>query len=260
MKSVFIYSDQTDPLLKLFKMKELSSLEHESHVYDQLTQLQLDGFIRQALEGKCLIWNRLTASSTLSGKKVREYLSVWNKIRDCAQFRPLPLNQWGRRLETWKQWRFVQKYSSKIKTPWFYLGPIKDLNVPLNVEQTLTSRVENEVDFKSDMKLFSHENGLIYQKPKGIRVKVFFMGDHMYLHYPSLPDSEEFNSIEIEGIEETVKELKSILGITTGEFLFFYRSQELIYGHAEIGPSEETVKSRGFVPFLLESMRKRILQ
>jgi len=262
VKSAFICRDKSEALVEIFSHKEFSSFEHEIHVLDNLTQYQLDDLCRQALEGKCLIWDRLTASSKdgFSNEEAIKYLHVKAVLDKVPGLKTLRLNQWGKEMECWKQWRFIHKYSKLIKAPWFFLGPVKLADIPLSVESVLSTRIEHEPDFKSNTKLNSHENGLIYQKPKGIRVRIFFMGDKHYLHFPSLPDSDEFNSIQIDGIENVIIELKEILGVNCGEFLLFYRSQELVFGKAEIGPSEETLKSKGFKSFLMDFARGGTLQ
>ena len=130
----------------------------------------------------------------------------------------------------------------------------------LNVDTVLCSRIDQAPDFKTNIKLYSNENGLFYQKPKGVRVRIFFIRDNYYLHFPSLPESDEFNSIKIPDIKSIVLELKKILEISCGEFLLFYRSQELVFGKAEIGPSEETLNSKGFKSFLIDLLKGDFLQ
>jgi hypothetical protein len=260
VKSAFICRDKNEALAEIFSSKEFSSFEHEIHVLDQLTQTQLDDLCRQALEGKCLIWDRLTASHNFTEAEAIKYLHVKSVLEKVPGLKTLRLNQWGKEIETWKQWRFIQKYCSMINVPWFYLGPTKLLDIPLSVESLLSIRIDQEPDFKTNTKLNSHENGLFYQKPKGIRVRIFFMGDQYYQHFPSLPDSDEFNSIQINGIENIIVELKEILGVSCGEFLLFYRSQELVFGKAEVGPSAETLNSKGFKSFLMDQARGGVLQ
>ncbi len=260
MKSAFICRNKNEALAEIFSSAEFSSFEHEIHVLDQLTQNQLDDLCRQALEGKCLIWDRLTASDIFSESEAIKYLHVKSVLEKVPGLKTLRLNQWGKEMDCWKQWRFVHKYSKLVKSPWFFLGPVQLADVPLSVDSVLSTRIEEEPDFKTNTKLSSHENGLFYQKPKGIRVRVFFVDDQYYLHFPTLPDSDEFNSIKIDGIDNVIVELKEILGINCGEFLFFYRSQELVFGKAEIGPSEDTLKSKGFKSFLMNLARGGVLQ
>lgn len=260
MQSAFICRNRNEALAEIFSSKEFSSFEHEIHVLSDLTQNQLDDLGRQALEGKCLLWDRLTATHTFNENESIKYLHVKSALEQVPALRTLRLNQWGSEMECWKQWRFIHKCSKLVKTPWFYFGPIKLLEVPLSIESVLSTRIEQEPDFRTNTKLSSHENGLVYQKTKGIRVRVFFIEDKYYLHFPTLPDSDEFNSIQIDGIESIVIELKEILEINCGEFLFFYRSQELFFGKAEIGLSAETLNSKGFKSFLMNFARGGVLQ
>ena len=130
VKSAFICWDKNENLVEIFSSSDFASFEHENYVLSEMTQNQLDDLCSQALEGKCLIWDRLTASDKFTDAEAIKYLHIKLALENIPGLKTLGLNQWGKEIEIWKQWRFIHKSPLMINTPWFYLGPRKFVKIP----------------------------------------------------------------------------------------------------------------------------------